>query len=431
MTDTASIFNDVLAPVTPGPSSGCTGAPFKISKIGCSLLGEKPVGMKLEIASNSGYVRNLHSMRSDLSFIAGVLGRSSTHPRFMNGYEDAESEGIKVEFTITDEVLPYNQDLSRLYLYGNNGAHISLYSESIGGGLFIISEVEGCSVNIDGTCYETLLFCDSQVCKNEEITDKVKTEVPLCNDIRIGEGKDLSVIQIRTGDAISREVLEELGRMDGVKSVRTADPVHPIARSKYREPLFKTSGEMLEYAAKTGYPLWKIAVEYEKSLSGWTDEQIVKYADYLLKVTEESAKRGFEEKGDMHGYVPNRAGHVKKSFTEDKRLLFLGAIDKAAPYSLGIMEDSNASGTIVCIPTGGSSGIVPRVIYGVAEQLGKTRDERIKALLTAGLMGIFMYATKYNGNIGCQAEIGCAVLHQKHDRYIYSHGMCQCGYGRT
>lgn len=80
-----------------------------------------------------------------------------------------------------------------------------------------------------------------------------------------------------------------------------------------------------------------------------------------------------------------------------------------APYALRIMEDSNASGTIVCIPTGGSAGIVPGAIYGAAKTLGKGRDETVKALLVAGLMGVFMYRTRYNGNIGCQAEIGCAT----------------------
>ena len=409
MTEIASIFNDALAPVTPGPSSGCTGAPVKIAHIGCSLLKKPPVKMCVEIASNSRYVENLYSMRSDLSFISGVLGRDSTHPRFLNAYEDAKAAGIEVEFVTTEEVLPYQQEVCRLYLYSADGEVISLYSDSIGGGLFLISDVDGCPVNIDGSCYETLLFCEKMPAEEQrKLIEDAKNIYTEYNEVSYDEGEFFGILEIKSGDKLSSDALEMLKKLKGVKDIRTIKPEHPVARSRYRKPPFETSTEMIAYAEKTGYSLWQLAVEYEKALSGWTDEQVMDYAAYLLSVTEKSAARGLEGKGDMHGYVPNRTAQIQKKFESDNRIP-MGAVDKGAPYALGIMEDSNASGTIVCIPTGGSSGIVPGAIYGVGKTMGKSRDEMIKALLVAGLMGVFMYKTRYNGNIGCQAEVGCAT----------------------
>ncbi len=76
---------------------------------------------------------------------------------------------------------------------------------------------------------------------------------------------------------------------------------------------------------------------------------------------------------------------------------------------MSIMEFSNAHGTIVCMPTGGASGIVPAAVYRIGDQMGKTETEQENALLVAGLIGAFYYPTHYTGAIGCQAEIGVAV----------------------
>lgn len=73
------------------------------------------------------------------------------------------------------------------------------------------------------------------------------------------------------------------------------------------------------------------------------------------------------------------------------------------------MDHSNAHGIIVCMPTGGCSGIIPAAIRNAAAALGRSREEEIRALLTAGLLGVFYYPTHYHGALGCQAEVGVAA----------------------
>ena len=90
-------------------------------------------------------------------------------------------------------------------------------------------------------------------------------------------------------------------------------------------------------------------------------------------------------------------------------IISLGIADKASADALSIMEYASAHGVIACMPTGGASGIpVPSIRYS-AEALGKTKEDCLKALLVAGIVGIIYYPTHYHGAWGCQAEIGVAI----------------------
>ena len=112
---------------------------------------------------------------------------------------------------------------------------------------------------------------------------------------------------------------------------------------------------------------------------------------------------------DLHQLLGPRAPRVKDFYENSPQKISGGILDKAAPASLSIMEWAGSSGTIVCIPTGGASGIVPGVILGLCKEKGWGRDEAVKGLLAAGLAGVFMAETDYFGGWGCQAEIGCGV----------------------
>ena len=50
-----SIFNDVLSPVTPGPSSSNTCAPHRIASVCRRLLNEEPKELRIRMAEKGGY----------------------------------------------------------------------------------------------------------------------------------------------------------------------------------------------------------------------------------------------------------------------------------------------------------------------------------------------------------------------------------------
>ena len=59
-----SIFNDVLSPVTPGPSSSNTCGPYRIARLARALLGEMPRHITVRMARRGGYYDTFYSMHS-------------------------------------------------------------------------------------------------------------------------------------------------------------------------------------------------------------------------------------------------------------------------------------------------------------------------------------------------------------------------------
>ena len=141
---------------------------------------------------------------------------------------------------------------------------------------------------------------------------------------------------------------------------------------------------------------------------GATEAELRAYARQVLDICRHARQQGVRPDNHFIGVTDARAARYK-ALREGRKLIDLGAADEACLDAMSIMEFSNAHGTIVCMPTGGASGIVPAAVYRIGDQMGKTETEQENALLVAGLIGAFYYPTHYTGAIGCQAEIGVAV----------------------
>jgi L-serine dehydratase len=162
------------------------------------------------------------------------------------------------------------------------------------------------------------------------------------------------------------------------------------------------------YVDEQKIDLWQAAIDYEISLSGWSQDEVWAYAEKLLDISLASIEGGMNEGLEFKGIVKPMGSKLARDFLE-KPLLPMGIMNYAVPAALAVMEHSNAHGIIVCMPTGGSSGIIPGVIYAVGREGNVSKTEKIKALLVAGLVGSFMFETNYSGEIGCQAEVGCST----------------------
>ena len=83
---------------------------------------------------------------------------------------------------------------------------------------------------------------------------------------------------------------------------------------------------------------------------------------------------------------------------------------KIYAYALATSEENAAGGVVVTAPTCGSSGVVPAVLYHIAQSRQFSRARILRALATAGLFG---NVAKTNSSIsgaevGCQGEVGVA-----------------------
>lgn len=81
-----------------------------------------------------------------------------------------------------------------------------------------------------------------------------------------------------------------------------------------------------------------------------------------------------------------------------------------AAYAYAAAEENAAGGLMVTAPTCGASGVLPAVLYYQEEQNGVGREQILRALATAGLIGniIKTCASISGAECGCQAEIGSA-----------------------
>ena len=347
-----SIFNDVLAPVTQGPSSSNTVGPHRIGTIARSILDGRPEYLKIEMSRGGGFYDTFYSMDSDKAFLAGVLGKDLIKFDLGAVYEAAEEEGLKYEFVFSDRIAKQPTEMGELTLKSSKET-IVLTGITLGGGEILIRDINGEPFQIKGIYPEEIVI-------------------------------------------------------KGYDKIRHLPSVYPMKTIKEAVPPFTRSEEMIDYCRRNEIPLWQAALDYECSLTGISQKEIMKTAAETLDISYASIEAGFKKGIEFEGVTVAKAPEIKEMMKKTT-LIPMGAADMGALDALAVMEYSNSHGKIVCMPTGGASGIIPAAIRNTAETLGKTREDEIKALLTAGLIGVFYFPTHYHGALGCQAEVGVAT----------------------
>lgn len=347
-----SIFNDVLAPVTQGPSSSNTVGPHRIGTIARAMLDGKPEYLKIEMSRGGGFYDTFYSMDSDKAFLAGILGKDLIKFDLGAVYQAAEEEGLKYEFVFSDRIAKQPTEMGELTISSSEET-IVLTGITLGGGEILIRDINGEPCEIKGVYPEEI-------------------------DIK------------------------------GSDKIRHLPSVYPMKTIKGAVPPFTCSEEMIEYCHRNEISLWQAALDYECSLTGLSEKEILKTAEETLDISYASIESGFKKGIEFEGVTVAKAPEIKEKMKKTT-LIPMGAADTGALDALAIMEYSNSHGKIVCMPTGGASGIIPAAIKNTSEALGKTKEDEIKALLTAGLIGVFYFPTHYHGALGCQAEVGVAT----------------------
>lgn len=365
------IFNDVLSPITPGPSSSNTCGPFRLTSLVRRLLGERPLSLSMVMAEDGGYRDTFYSMQSDLASIAGLLGKDFLTYPLQKAYEDAEKAELDVSFQFSDKIASTPSEQAEITVTGIHNS-VTVTAISWGGGEIEISKINGCPVSLDG--------------------------------------KSHVLVQFKSDGSVHAETVPSAGVCPDVDTVRSTvlTPVFPFPCVDNFTLPFSTAAEMKKIAKHTGKPLWQLALDYEKAVTGASEKDLLLYTEKLYQTALDSIKNGMTKNLSFSGVTQPKA-HGYQQKLREKKLIPLGAADYGCLDALRIMEFSNSHGKIVCMPTGGASGIIPAAIKNTAEKTGSSYDRQLQALLVAGLFGLFYYPTHYSGSIGCQAEIGVAV----------------------
>ncbi len=413
MSQPISIFNNIVGPVSAGPSSGSTCAPNRIAYWLREALGEDVIKARATFPANSGFCAHYRGMSTDKGIANGLIGRKSDHPDFINALACCSEAGIELTFKKIRDDAP-GEAFFNMELTGKSGKTVEAIVESTGGGCIMIWEIDGFAVEVTGVCHDLFIYTvPMDESSLDDLTSRIVDKIPHINQVKqiSDNGKELIVIESPV--AVPQETIAYLYNIPEVWLVRQTTPVHPVIYdASLPGPPFHNGATLLAFLEEHPMELWQAAIVYESTISGWNKEQIMERVMHLIDVMQASVQRGLAGGFVINpGIMPVAAGKMYQQVTAGTMPhIPMGVMDKCIFWALAAMEDTNANGLVVCLPTGGSAGIAPAVILGVGEEMGFSRENQAKSLLTTGLIGLCMAEGNAfcGGSGGCMQEIGSA-----------------------
>ncbi len=168
-----------------------------------------------------------------------------------------------------------------------------------------------------------------------------------------------------------------------------------------------TIAEVLKAAQDSGKTLGEVALAWQMSASGDSEEAVRSRMRQALGVMRDSVKAGLDpDLRSVSGMVGGGAAKMADPAHADR----FGLLGKATAYALSVAESNACMGKIVAAPTAGSCGILPGALLAAQEDLGFDDEALLLALFASAAVGriIAMAATISGAEGGCQAECGAA-----------------------
>jgi L-serine dehydratase len=195
--------------------------------------------------------------------------------------------------------------------------------------------------------------------------------------------------------------------LKAVKQIKKLFPVMPVLSRKDLRVPFITCTEMLAYNRTKQLDLWELAVAYESERGNIAGEDVVEKMRSVVRLMRNAIRLGLKGTEYPDRILGSQSLQLKEKL--DQRKLLGGDVNNTiVMYVSAIMEVKSSMGVIVAAPTAGSCGALPGALIGMADCLRLTEDEMVKAMLVAGLIGVFIaaHATFAAEVGGCMAETG-------------------------
>ncbi len=400
----ASIFNDVIGPVMRGPSSSHVAAAARIGRLGRQMVKGKLKEVIVEFNPEGSLATTYHGHGSDMGLVGGLLGYEPQNEKLPRSLEIAKEEGLEVGFYVVDYEASH-PNTYRMTLISDVDEKIFTSSISTGGGMIQFENIEGFDVQICGDFYETLIFIDSHSTLLE--IEAILSTFGICIDYKeVSENENKLLINLKTQQVISDEVIITLNHLDTVSKIISLEPVLPIKSSRECKVPFITSGDMLKKNHKEK-KLWELALAYESARGGISETEVFDKMLEIVTLMDQSIKSGLE--GTTYkDRLLGRQSHLIKQGVAANKLLPGDVMNTVISYITSMMEVKSSMGVIVAAPTAGSCGGLPGTIIGACDAMDMTLEEATKGMLSAGMVGLFVaeHATFAAEVGGCQVECG-------------------------
>ncbi len=398
------ILNDVIGPVMRGPSSSHTAASWRIARSCLDILNEPLKRVIIEFDKDSAWAGNYLEQGTVMGINGGLLGIDITDSHMKDTELIAEEKDISICYE-TNSFPTNHSNTIRLSLESVKGKTKQVVAASIGGGSFEIQQIEGFKVSIFGDYYELLI---SSTRKNA-ISDILKSNLP--KNLKLVQSiiKDRSLINIKSPEEFSAELLNRINLLSFVENVVVIYPVLPVISGNESEIPFTDIESLQDYAVKKNLDLGDIGLIYEGCLSGFSDALLKERMKHLIRIIETSIQTGLQ--GTVYkNRILQQQSHLIDKARNSGKILQQSIVNDIVANVTAIMESKSAMEVVVANPTAGSCGAVGGVLKAVADELISTTDELIKAYFAAGLVGAyFAQGPGFSAEEhGCQVECGAA-----------------------
>lgn len=398
-----SIFNDVIGPVMRGPSSSHCAAALRIGRLARDLMDADFQEVLVEFDRQGSLPTTHESQGSDMGLFGGLLGWEAADERLPGSPKTLRDAGVQVRIETVDagDVHP---NTYRLTLRGAREQHF-LRAISTGGGMMEVINVDDFTVSMFGDCFETLLWVDGDGNAVQQwLAQRIEADAILRH-----EASGQQLVEVKAARFIDDTAIAELRKIASIRQVKRLSPVLPVLSRKDTQVPFTTCDDMLRHDAGRNTPLWKLAAEYEMARGNLTESEVIDKMVEIVRILRRSIAQGIA--GTQ--YDDRVLGHQCGKFNElmkAGRLLDGGALNRIVLYVSALMEVKSSMGVIVAAPTAGACAALPGAVIAMAEAMGLSEQDMAKAMLAAGLIGVFI-ATHWTFAAevgGCQAEGGSA-----------------------
>jgi len=398
-----SIFNDVLGPVMRGPSSSHSAAANRMGRLCRDLVEGDLKKADIYYDPNGSLVTTHKSQGTDMGLYGGFLGWEPDDPRLPDYEAETKAAGLEiaVHYESYGATHPNNYKLA---IEGANGSIHSLQAISTGGGMIEVTEIDGTEVSMGGDRYETLVYL--QVGADATSLEKEFGEALESAD---GEflGGPANLLRFSSLKPSDSNALDSIRAHSQTRAVRSLAPVMPILSGSDVSVPFQTVEAMLAFNEDKGWPLWELALEYESARGGVSRDAVMDQGRAILRLMEAAVQTGLSGTEYEDRILPCQSVTFVEREAEG-RLIPGDVMNRAIAYVSAILEVKSSMGVIVAAPTAGSCGAMPGSMLAVADSLGASEEDRLRALLVAGLIGVFIatHATFAAEVGGCMAECG-------------------------
>lgn len=400
-----SIFNDVIGPVMRGPSSSHVAGAARIAGLVRQSMREKVTDAVVDFDVNGSLATSHDGHGTDMGFAYGLMNIPLSYPSVDQYEELLKEHHLHIEYRILDYGATHPGNY-RMAITDASGLTRHWEAIAVGGGMVELQKLENFEVNICGDFYELLVRIDSSNHPNPD-SETVQAVTGESDFTLTSVDGSHVLLNLKYSHPLHEEELHSIWNLDNVEDVIYLKPVLPTpSRSGCKVP-YSTAEELLDYSKKHSMEPWEYGAYYECCRGNFSNSEVFQRMEEILEVMEAAVDTGLAGTQYSDRILGPQSQKIQAA-SQAGKLIPCEPLNTVIQCITAVMETKSSMGLIVAAPTCGSCGCLPGTIIGLGRALHLDREEMVKGLFVAGLVGVFFAEqATFSAEVGgCQVECG-------------------------